>query len=141
MDRLTAIYPTEKTDSVVSLLDIYGSLRYAAVYAMEDLLPSPEEAEEAVVILRLRGRDEVSSTFIEVIERFAQQLQAKGSKLMLAGVHEHIKTQLENTETTETIAEEDIFLETTTRRESTQTALGPAEQWLEAKKACVLSRD
>jgi SulP family sulfate permease len=78
MDRLTAIYPTEKTDTVVSLLDIYGSLHYAAAYTMEDPLPPPEKAEEAVVILRLRGRDEVSSTFIEVVERYAQQLQAKG---------------------------------------------------------------
>jgi SulP family sulfate permease len=97
---------------------------------MEDLLPSPEEAEEAVVILRLRGRDEVSSPFIEVVERYAQQLQAKGSKLLLAGVHEHIKTQLDNTETTETIAEEDIFLATETLRESTNTALEAAKQWL-----------
>ena len=135
MDRITAIYPTEKTDTVGSLLDIYGSLHYAAPYTMEDLLSPPEEAEEAVVILRLRGRDEVSSAFIEVVERYAQQLQAKGSKLILAGVHDHVKTQLDNTETTETIAEEDIFLATEALRESTQGALETAEQWLEAKKA------
>ena len=98
MDRLTAICPLEKTDTVVSLLDIYGSLHYAAVYTLEDLLPSLEETEEAVVFLRLRGRDRVSSIFIEVVERDAQQLQAKRSKLVLADVHEHVKTQLDLTE-------------------------------------------
>jgi SulP family sulfate permease len=122
--------PEKLSSQSVTLLDIYGSLHYAAAYTMEDLLPSPEEAGEAVVILRLRGRDEVSSTFIEVIERYAQQLQAKGSKLLLAGVDEHIKTQLDNTETTETIAEEDIFLATETLRESTNAALEAAKQWL-----------
>jgi hypothetical protein len=39
MDRLTAIYPTEKTDAVVSLLDIYGSLHYAAVYTIGGSAP------------------------------------------------------------------------------------------------------
>ena len=53
---------------------------------------------------------------------------------ILAGVHERIKAQLDYTKTTETIAEEDIFLETEALRKSTQTALKAAEQWLEAKK-------
>jgi hypothetical protein len=37
---------------------------------------------------------------------------------------------LDNTETTETIAEEDIFLATETLRESTNAALEAAKQWL-----------
>ena len=64
--------PEELTDNQVTLLETYGSLHYAAVYTLEDLLPSPETAHGAVVILRLRGREQISSTFIEVIERYAQ---------------------------------------------------------------------
>jgi SulP family sulfate permease len=122
--------PDKLQSRQVTLLDIYGSLHYAAVYTLEDLLPSPDESEEAVVILRLRGRDQISSSFIEVVERYAQQTQAKGGKLILAGVHENVKAQLDATETTETIAEEDIFLETDTLRESTNAALEAAKQWL-----------
>jgi len=124
--------PEELTDDHITLLETYGSLHYAAVYTLEELLPSSEEAHGAVVILRLRGREQISSTFIEVIERYAQQLQANGNKLLLSDVHEEVKNQIDRTETTETIPEEDIFMVTETRRGSTNAALAAARAWIES---------
>ena len=43
---------------------------------------------ELSVLVRLRGRSGIGSTFIQVLERYAQQLQANGGKLVLAGVSE-----------------------------------------------------
>ena len=40
----------------------------------------------SVVIFRLRDRDEVGSTFIRLIERYARTLQAADNCLMLAGL-------------------------------------------------------
>ena len=68
---------------------------------------------------------------VRVLERYAQQLQANGGKLILAGVGEHVLEQLRKTETTDTIAEEDIFLATDTLGATTKKALAAAEKWLE----------
>jgi len=127
--------PEKLIDNRVTLLEPYGSLHYAAVYTLEDLLPSPETARGAVVILRLRGREQISSTFIEVIERYAQQLQANGNKLVLSDVHEEVKNQIDRTETTDTIPEEDIFLAAETRRGSTNAALAAAQAWVETNRS------
>jgi hypothetical protein len=66
-----------------------------------------------------------------VLERYAQQLQTNGGKLMLAGVGTHVLEQLRKTETTETIPEEDIFMATDTLGGATVKALAAAEKWLE----------
>lgn len=118
----------------VTLLQVYGSLFFAGAAVFEEKLPSAKEAKGAVVILHLRGIDNVGSTFIRVVERYGQQLNEGGGKLMLSGVHERVKGQLELTETTETIAPEDIFMAEERLGASTQTAFEAAEDWLLRKE-------
>jgi SulP family sulfate permease len=65
-----------------------------------------------------------------VLERYAQQLQANGGKLMLSGVSEHVVEQLAKTETFETISENDIFPATDTLGRATLDAMAAAELWL-----------
>ena len=89
-----------------------------------------KDAKRAVVILRLHGRTQIRSTFIIVLERYAQKLQANGGKLILSGVSEKVKEQLDKTETTETIPEEDIFMATNKLGASTKAAIEAAEAWL-----------
>ena len=76
-----------------------------------------------------------SSTFIQVLERYAEQLQANGGKLMLAGVSEHVMEQLAKTETFETIPKEDIYLAKDTLGRATLDATAAAELWLAEKAA------
>jgi SulP family sulfate permease len=85
-----------------------------------------------VVILRLRGRNKIGSTFVIVLEHYAQKLQANGGKLMLSGVSERIWQQLVDTETTDTIPEEDIFRVTNKLGASTRRAIETARKWLDA---------
>ncbi|MBK5101804.1 MAG: hypothetical protein JJE15_12545, partial [Desulfobacteraceae bacterium] len=68
--------------------------------------------------------------FIQVVERYAQQLQSKGGKLYLTGVHPRVLEQLELTETTETISPDAIFLAEDTLGVSTLDAYQAARTWL-----------
>jgi SulP family sulfate permease len=115
----------------ITVLHVWGHLFFSGAYTLEERLPEVGEAQRAVVILRLRGRTQIGSTLIKVLERYAQQLQANGGKLMLAGVGEQVREQLRKTETFETIPEDDIFMATDTLGGATVKALAAAEKWLE----------
>ena len=103
---------------------------FASARTIQDLLPKADQAQRAVVILRLRGRSRIGSTFLQVLERYAAKLQAKGGKLVLSGVSAHVLAQLARTETFETIPQEDIFLATEALARSTRQAMAAAKQWL-----------
>jgi SulP family sulfate permease len=126
--------PDELPSHDVTLLGVYGTVFFAAAYTLEQILPSPLEARRAVVILRLRGYQDVGSTLIGVLERYAGKLKENGGKLLLCGVSEGVKYRLERTETTDTIPEEDIFLADDTLGSSTRRALAAARQRLEGKQ-------
>jgi SulP family sulfate permease len=122
--------PEKLADNRVTVLYGWGDFFFAGARTMEDLLPQVRDAQRAVVILRLHGRIQIRSTFIIVLERYAQKLQANGGKLILSGVNERVKAQLESTETTETIPDEDIFMATNKLGASTKAAIQAAEDWL-----------
>ena len=102
--------PTNLRENDVTILRIYGSLHFSGAAMLEETLPPAQDSHRAVVIMQLRGLDNVGSTFIRVVERYAQLLMDRGGKLYLTGVHPHVLKQLELTETTETIRREDIYL-------------------------------
>ena len=78
----------------VVVLQPYGSLFFAAAPIFEAALPAVTSASHnSVVILRLRERSDVGSTFIGVLQRYAAQLAAVGSKLVLVSVNERLGEQ------------------------------------------------
>ena len=127
--------PTQLSDDSITILHAWGSLFFSGAYTLQQHLPEVGDAQRAVAILRLRGRSQIGSTFIQVLERYAQQLQANGGKLMLAGVSEHVMEQLAKTETFETIPKEDVFLAKDTLGRATLDAVAAAEQWLTEEAA------
>lgn len=122
--------PEELPSGDVTLLHVYGTVFFAAAYTLEQILPSPLKAKRAVAIVHLRGYQDVGSTFIGVMERYAQRLQENGGRLLLSGVSAGVKRRLDRTETTETIPEEDIFLADSVQGSSTRKALQTARAWL-----------
>ena len=82
--------PKELPDNQVTVLMPYGSLFFAGAVQFEEKMPASERARNAVVIVLLRGRNEVGSTFLRVLDRLAVRLDANGGKLMLAGVSEPV---------------------------------------------------
>jgi SulP family sulfate permease len=122
--------PSELASRSVTALHFYGTTFFGAAYTLERMLPSPKMAQQAVVVLRLHGHEGVASTFIGVLERYAVRLQANDGKLMLSGVSETVWQRLQDTETTESIPHEDIYLKEDILGLSTRRALEAAEEWL-----------
>jgi SulP family sulfate permease len=101
-----AVLPSNK----VTLLYVYGSLFFAGARSLEEDLPQVDQTEHAVVMLSLRGHTDLGSTFIKVLERYAQALQAHGNQLMLIGVNPAVYDQLKETECLKVLGEKNVFV-------------------------------
>jgi SulP family sulfate permease len=129
--------PEKLPSQRVTVLQFYGTTFFGAAYTLEKMLPSPLKAKQAVVVLRLRGHEGVASTFVGVLERYADRLQAIGGKLVLSGVSEEVWNRFLAMELTESIPEEDVFLSDDILGSSTHEALEAANQWLERHRKAV----
>jgi len=114
----------------VTILDIHGSVFYAGTDVIEKLLPDAMEADKAVVILRMRGRSDLGSTFIGMLLRYDSQLEANGGKLMLAGVDPALLDQLERTGVVAALGADSIFPAQRELTASVDAAREEAERWL-----------
>lgn len=127
VDSAPAVLP----GNAVTLLEIFGNMTVAGAETLEAILPPVKNAERAVVILRLRAQDGIGSSFVAVLERYAQQLKAHGGKLMLSAVNAKIKGQLDRTGTTvEILGAENVFEATPVVGASTRAAYTAAQHWL-----------
>ena len=124
---------------IVALLPV-GSLFFAGAAEFEERLPEVGDAQRAVVIIGLRDRDEIGSTFVRIIERHAKQLDATGNKLMLAGMNERIMEQLEKTELMTLLGREDVFPAEPQYFGPLNKALAQAQLWIEASDAGLSNR-
>jgi SulP family sulfate permease len=122
--------PKQLASNNVTVLFTYGNLFYAAADAFEKNLPSPDGTQKPVVILLLRGHDDLGSTVIGALRRYAQSLYTCQGKLILAGVSPTLYSQLQRTGMIAFLGEENIFSATRTIGESGNTALQAAREWL-----------
>ena len=127
--------PEKLPSDKVTALSLYGSMFFASAYLLEETLPSPAGVKQAVAVLHLRGLEVVGSTFIKVIERYAERLQEAGGTLFLAGVTQQVYEQLEKTETTHTIRPEYIFIDSDILGHSMLLAIDAAEAWLASDRS------
>ena len=114
----------------LTLLHVYGSLFFAAAKSMEEMLPDPSDATHAVVAINLRGKSEIGSTFVTVLQRYARVLQAHGSKLMLVGVEPAVREQLAKTGVLKDIGDENVFVATPQLGVALNNAVAAATAWL-----------
>jgi SulP family sulfate permease len=102
--------PTTLEAGDVVVLQPYGSLFFAAAPVLETLLPAVTDASrDSVVIVRLRGRTDLGTTFMDVLLRYAQSLAAVDSKLMVVSTNERIDEQLGLTGITSVIGAENVY--------------------------------
>ena len=121
--------PQALEDGSITVLHARGSSYFAAARTMQELLPSAKTAHGAVVIIRMRGLNQIGTTYILVLERYAAELRANGGRLMLSGLSESVLDQILRTETTNAIPEDAIQMATSTLGESTKAALDAARTW------------
>jgi SulP family sulfate permease len=122
--------PSQLESNRVTVLFVYGNLFYAAASTLEDNLPAVNDARRAVVILLIRGYEDIGSTVNEVLRRYTEALQANSGKLILAGVAPGLRDQLQRTGMLDLIGQENVFLATETIGEAGNAALRAAADWL-----------
>jgi MFS superfamily sulfate permease-like transporter len=87
----------------------------------------------AVVILRARYQESVSSTALKWLERYASELRGSGNLLMLAGVESHVIQKLEKAGLMDQIGKENVFASGPVLEASLNEAFDAAEEWLKKK--------
>jgi SulP family sulfate permease len=122
--------PKNLSDSTITILYIYGSLFYAAAKNLEGNLPEVGDARRPVVIFLMRGHDELGSTMMTVLDRYARSVQMNDGLVMFAGVSEDIRVQMERTGLLRLVGEENTFLAHEQWGIAANDAIAKAEAWL-----------
>lgn len=116
----------------VLILQLYGTIFFASAAAFEDLLPSvTEETRNSVVVLRLRGKDDLGVTFMQLLDRYATELQNADSTLMVMSLAPRAIDQLVVSGTAETIGTDNLYpIDDWVSREF-ESVTRDAEAWVE----------
>lgn len=123
--------PGRLPDDEPVILSVQGPLYFAAIRDLEEQLPTLATAQHPVLILRLRGDEMLAGTGAGVLASCADQLRARGGKLILCGVEEQVYRTLARTHMLDTIGHENVFRAHDVLLESTQEALDYARAWLD----------
>jgi SulP family sulfate permease len=116
-----------------TMLVVQGLDFFAEVPALDDQMPPALRVANAVVILVLRDMHQITSTAIKWLERYAQNLQAEGSVLMLADINPEVLETLQKSGALETLGAEHVFPATRRVLAVENTAWEAAQQWLQAQ--------
>ena len=95
----------------ITVLRIRGSLFFASAQSLGAQLPKASTASHAIVILALRDMDDLGSTVIRLLKRYASDLERCGGRLFLAGVNGELRGQLDRTGFAAQIGADAIFEE------------------------------
>ena len=124
--------PAELTANEVVALQPYGSLFFAAAQVFESALPVPANgSRNSVVILRLRGRSDLGTTFMGVLERYARTLAASQSKLVIVSAGQQVQEQLRVTGVTDAVGQENIYTGDERIGATLKRAYADATAWVE----------
>jgi sulfate permease, SulP family len=128
--RIEERKPPKQLPSKVTVLHVYGHLFYAGARTLERLLPTPQDAQSSVVILRLRGHTTVGATLIEVLTNYAGKLQAVEGRLYLSGISAGAYDQIVRTGKLRLTGPVRAYEATSIVGQSTHEAVADARTWL-----------
>jgi SulP family sulfate permease len=125
--------PARLADETVTVLQVYGSLSFAAAERVTELLPDPEGSKRPVVVLRLRQHLRLETTLQTLLVDYRRRVAAVGGRLILAGVGPEAHDQLLRTGLVpEVFGALDVFDAGPELRASTEDAIAEGRRWLEA---------
>lgn len=122
--------PKELLPRRVVVLVPAGSLFFAAAPIFEEALPDTTRADRSVVILSLRGYDNVGSTFLTVLDHFIEDLKEHDSKLVLAELNDELWGQLVHTGHAHMLGRDQVYVATERVAESIFIAFDDAQKWV-----------
>jgi SulP family sulfate permease len=122
--------PQKLSSHEVMVFDIYGHLFYAGARTLEQLLPAPESTQSPVVVLRMRGYNELGATMIDVLSDYAEKLKKVGGRLYLSGLSKTAYDQVKRADTLELTGPVHTYGAEPIIWQSTSNAANDARTWL-----------
>lgn len=117
----------------VVVLQPYGSLFFATASVFEALLPEVTSSTgNSVVILRLRGQNDLGTTFLDVLARYSDGLRSAHSKLVVLYADDKVREQLSVTGAAGAIGEENIYTSDEWLGATARRAVSDAHEWIAA---------
>ena len=127
--------PKELASNQATVMVVQGLDFFAEVPTLDDQMPPARGASHAVVILVLRDMQTVSSTGIKWLERYAKELTAKDSLLILADVNPAVVDVLKKSGAAAVIGEQNIFPASPRILEAENVAWEAGQRWLQQRAA------
>ena len=122
--------PTVGPHSVM-LLQPDGSLFFASAPVLEGLLPRVDDATRgSVVILRLRGVDQLGLALVQVLSRYARELAHCQSSLRLVITSDQVRAELVAGGLVREIGDDSIYRGTEWLGATSRRAVADAEAWV-----------
>ena len=123
--------PSDVPSNEIVVLQPYGSLFFASAPVFEEKLPNvTDETHGSVVILRLRGRSDLGSSFMDVLLRYAEALRDQESKLMLVSADENMHEQLAAARVTSAVGSQNIYTSDEWVGRTLKQACADASEWV-----------
>jgi SulP family sulfate permease len=134
--KLAEIPAPEKLESrSITLLQISGAIHFAGARTAEKQLPKiTKEVQQPLVILRLKHRDMMGATFVEVLDNYAELLTSAGGILYLTGLGKEAYDSIERMQAIHVLEKVKIYPETEVLGEGTWQAYHDAQQDMETIK-------
>lgn len=122
--------PQKLSSHDVMVFDIYGHLFYAGARTLERQLPDPNGTESPVVVLRMRGYNELGATMIDVLSDYAEKLKNVDGRLYLSGLSKTAYDQVKRADTLELTGPVHAYGAEPIIWQSTSDAANDARTWL-----------
>ena len=128
--------PVSVGRSEVIVVQPYGSLFFASAPVFEAQLPTVDRGTRgSVVVVRLRGIDQLGLSSIEVFRRYSKQLRAADSKLKIVVASDRVVEQFRLAGADADIGLDDVYLGTEWLGETVRRAYDDSLAWVEAHQA------
>jgi SulP family sulfate permease len=126
--------PKKMPSNEITTIEFLGTVYFATVYSYDDLIPDFKETKNGVLILNMRGRQNIFETSVEFTEKFVPKVHAAGNLFMICNVADTVLKQIKATEAYELIGEENIFPDSPIIGASLEEAWQAAEKWIAAQQ-------
>ncbi len=126
--------PETLPSNKLTTLSVEGSLFFAGAQTLKEHLPRVGDAQSPAVLLRLRNQSQMGATLIDILDEYAEDLEAAGGKLYLSGLDQDQLRYLRGSGKLEEQVEAEFFEETDVLGESTEMAVAHANEWLQDRK-------
>lgn len=127
--------PAEIESGAVTVLGYVGAGIFAELERIDERWPSIDTTENAVVVLEVRTIPDVpSATLVEAFGRWSDQLDARDSRLILAGVDPRLAETLDRSGLTARIGPENIFPAAAVLLASVDDAYQTGTAWLASRR-------